>query len=85
MAKKSNNWIKGAISHPGAVKRAAKKHGKSVKAEAKAESKSSNKKIASRGRLALRLTGSAKHGNLRKARVKKHAPKRGVSKGVIRG
>ena len=57
MAKK--NWIAGAISHPGAVKRAAAKHGRSVKQEAQAEAKSPDKKIASRGRLALRFKGAA--------------------------
>lgn len=63
-------WIQGAVRHPGAVKRAAKKHGKSVAAEAKAEAKSPNKKIASRGRLALRFQGNAKHGNLKRRRKK---------------
>lgn len=65
MAKK---WIQGAISHPGAVKEAAAKHGRSTEEEAKVESKSPIKKIASRGRLALRFEGKAKHGNIKKAK-----------------
>jgi hypothetical protein len=64
-------WIQKAVSHPGAVKKAAKKHRRSVTAEAKAEAKSPNKKIAARGRLALRFQGKAKHGNLKKAPAKK--------------
>ena len=59
-------WIQGAVRHPGAVKKAAKKHGRSTAVEAKVESHSPNKKIASRGRLALRFMGKAKHGNLKK-------------------
>ena len=70
------DWISGAIKHPGAVKRAAKRHGRSVSEEAKAESKSSDKKIASRGRLALRLTGKAKRGNIRKPHSRKRSRKR---------
>ena len=65
-------WIQGAISHKGSLTRAAHKHSKSVPAEAKAESKSSNRKIAARGRLALRFEGKAKHGNIKK----KHSRKR---------
>ena len=61
-----DKWIQGAVSHPGAVKSAAKRHGKSTLAEAKSESHSPNKKIASRGRLALRFMGKAKRGNLKK-------------------
>ena len=71
--KKVDKWIGGAISHPGAVKEAAAKHGRTVPEEAKAEAKSPNKKVASRGRLALRFEGKAKHGNIRK---KKHHNKR---------
>ena len=70
MAKKSKDkWIQGSIRHPGAVKAAAKHHGKSVLQEARSEAKSPNKKIAARGRLALRFKGAAKHGNLRRKRV----------------
>jgi hypothetical protein len=74
-------WIQGdathesAVRHPGAVKAAAKKHGRSTLAEAKAESKSPNRKIASRGRLALRFMGKAKHGNIKKTKHKKTSRK----------
>jgi hypothetical protein len=66
----SGDWIEHSIRHPGAVKSAAKKHGRSTLAEAKVEAKSPSKKIASRGRLALRFMGKAKHGNLKKAKGK---------------
>ncbi len=88
MAKKSkkkvDKWIQGteskegAIRHPGALKRAAAQHGRSTLQEAKAEIHSPNKRIASRGRLGLRLMGAAKHGNIRK---KKHHTKRMTGKG----
>jgi len=75
MAKKKveeeGNWISGAVSHKGSLTRAAHKHGKSVPAEAKAEAKSPNRKIAARGRLALRFEGKAKHGNIKKRHTKK--------------
>jgi hypothetical protein len=71
MAKKEK-WIRGAVRHPGAVKNAAHKHGKSVLAEAKSEAHSPNKKISARGRLALRFKGKAKKGNIHK---KKHHKK----------
>ena len=71
----SEQWIGDAVRHPGAVKRAAKKHGRSVLQEAKTESHSSNKKIASRGRLALRFKGAAKHGNIKKRHKKRTAVK----------
>jgi hypothetical protein len=61
-----DNWIAGAVRHKGSLTRAAHKHGKSVLAEARMEAKSSNKKIAARGRLALRFKGKAKHGNIKK-------------------
>lgn len=77
----TDHWIEGAISHKGAVKKAAKKHGKSVLAEAKSEAKSPNKKIAARGRLAMRFKGAAKHGNIKKHKGKKSgAKKRMISK-----
>jgi hypothetical protein len=68
-----DKWIQGAVSHPGAVKNAARKHGRSVTAEARAESHSPNRKIASRGRLALRFKGKAKHSNLRRKAHRKIA------------
>jgi hypothetical protein len=70
-------WIAGSIKKPGSLTRAARKHGKSVLSEAKAESHSPNKKIAARGRLALRFKGAAKHGNIKKH----HSRKRVASKG----
>jgi hypothetical protein len=75
--KKVNKWLQGtkhkegAIRHPGALKHAAAAHGRSTIEEAKVESHSKNKKIASRGRLGLRLMGKAKHGNIRKPHHKK--------------
>ncbi len=71
-----DKWIGEAVRHKGSLTRAARKHGKSVLSEAKAESHSPNKKIAARGRLALRFKGAAKHGNIRK----KHSKKRVASK-----
>lgn len=65
-----DKWIQGAVKHKGSLTRAAKKHGRSTSAEAKAEVKSPNKKIASRGRLAMRFMGKAKHGNIRKTKGK---------------
>ncbi len=59
-------WIQGAVKHRGAVRKAAVKHGRSVLEEARAEEKSPNKKIAARGRLALRFKGAAKQGNILK-------------------
>lgn len=87
--KKVNRWIQGTNKHPGAVKhqgaltKAAEQHGKSTLEEAKAESKSPDKRIASRGRLALRFIGKAKHGNIRKHHgpQKRHHAKRVASKG----
>jgi len=64
------------VKHPGAVKEAAARHGKSTLEEAKSEASSPNKSIASRGRLALRFMGKAKHGNIKKAKAKKHNRKR---------
>ena len=69
--KKVNKWIGEAISHPGAVKEAAARHGKSVLEEAKSEEKSPNRKIAARGRLALRFKGAAKHGNIGKKKTRR--------------
>lgn len=75
--KKVNKWLQGtakkegAIRHPGALKKAAKEHGRSTLEEAKVENHSSDKHIASRGRLGLRLMGHAKHGNIKKANAKK--------------
>lgn len=85
--KKTNKWLqgtahkKGAISHPGALKRAAAAHGRSVKEEAEVESHSPNKHIRSRGILGKRLIGTAKHGNIRKHHgPRKHHGKRAASK-----
>jgi hypothetical protein len=65
------------VRHPGALKAAAAKKGKSTTAEAQEEAKSPDKKIAARGRLALRFQGKAKHGNIKKAKHhKKHNRKR---------
>jgi hypothetical protein len=69
-------WIQDAVQHKVSLTRSAHKHGKSVLAEARSESKSPNKKIAARGRLALRFKGAAKHGNIRK-RHSKHSTKKG--------
>lgn len=71
-----DNWIGGAVRHPGALKKAAKKNGRSTLAEAKVEAKSSSKKTASRGRLALRFMGKAKHGNIKKSKAKMSTRKR---------
>lgn len=67
-----DRWIQGAVRHPGAVKRAARKHGRSVTEEARVESRSDNPRIASRGRLALRFKGKAKRGNIRKKKRETH-------------
>lgn len=70
--KKINRWIggegkkQGAIRHPGALRKAAKAHGRSTLQEAEVEKNSPDKSIASRGRLALRFMGHAKHGNIGK-------------------
>ena len=66
-----DKWIKGAVKKKGSLTAAANRHGKSVLAEAKSESHSPNKKIAARGRLALRFKGAAKHGNIKKHHAKK--------------
>lgn len=63
-----DKWIQGAVEHKGSLTRAAKKHGRSTLAEARVEEKSPSKKISSRGRLALRFIGKAKHGNIKKAK-----------------
>lgn len=49
------NWIKSAISHPGALTSAAKRHGVSKLQEAKKEVHSSNPKIRGRGLLGERF------------------------------
>lgn len=49
------NWIAGAVSHPGALTKAAKAHGKSKRAEAEKESHSSNPSIRARGALGKRF------------------------------
>ena len=74
-----DKWIQGAVKHKGSLTRAAKKHGRSTSAEAKVESKSPNKKIAARGRLALRFMGKVKHGKIKKAAGKKEPSRKRVS------
>ena len=74
--KKTKRWIQGAVENKGSLTRAAAKHGVSTKQEAAKEAKSSDKHIAARGRLAMRFQGKAKHGNIKKAKGKKHAHKR---------
>jgi len=64
------------VKHPGSLTKAAEKHGKSTAEEAKEESHSPDKKIAARGRLALRFMGKAKHGNIKKKGKKRHSQKR---------
>lgn len=75
-----DQWIQGAVKHKGRLTAAAKKHGRSALAEAKVEAKSSDKKIASRGRLALRFMGKAKHGNIKKSKAKMATRKRASGK-----
>jgi hypothetical protein len=78
--KKAKHWIKGAVKHEGSLTRAAEKHGKSTTEEAADEAKSPHKKIAARGRLAMRFMGKAKHGNIKKAKGKKHHTRKRVGK-----
>jgi hypothetical protein len=54
MAEKKK-WIAGAVRHPGALKRAAERSGKTTLEEAETEAKSKNKHIAARGRLGERF------------------------------
>ena len=49
------NWISGAVRHPGALKKAAEKHGVSTHQESEKESRSSDPKKRGRGALALRF------------------------------
>ena len=77
MAKK--NWISGAVKHPGALKAAGKKNGRTTKEEASVESHSSNPKIRARGNLGKRFLGTAKTGNISKGK-KKSTGKRGARK-----
>jgi len=51
----ANNWIQGAVKHPGALTAAARAHGVSKLQEAEKEAKSPNKHIAARGRLGERF------------------------------
>jgi hypothetical protein len=53
--KPKKRWIQGAVSHPGSVKAAAKRHGVSTAQEASRESHSSNPHIRARGILAKRF------------------------------
>ena len=52
---KMSKWIQKAVKHPGALKRAAERAGRTTEQEAEVESKSKNKKIAARGRLGERF------------------------------
>jgi hypothetical protein len=76
MARKSRKWIGGAIRHPGALKKAARRHGISTKEEAERESHSSNPKIRARGNLGKRFLGIARHGNIRRKKARKTVRKR---------
>lgn len=80
MARESGGWIKSAVKHPGALKRAAKQHGLSTKQEAEKESHSSNPKIRSRGNLGKRFLGTAKRGNIHHGKGKPKARKRASGK-----
>jgi hypothetical protein len=71
-------FLQSAIKHPGALKEAARKNGRSTKEEAEVESKSPNKRIRSRGELGKRLLGIAKHGNIKRGKPKSR--KRGYTK-----
>ena len=51
----NKKWISGAVSHPGAEKAAAKRHGRTTLQEANVESHSKNKHIRARGVLAKRF------------------------------
>lgn len=68
-----DKWISGAVKHPGALKAAAKKNGRTTKEEASVESHSSNPKIRSRGNLGKRFLGTAKEGKIPKKSRKKGA------------
>ena len=50
-----SKWIQKAVHHPGALKRAAERSGRSTLQEAEKEAHSKNKKIAARGRLGERF------------------------------
>lgn len=65
----ADHWIQGAIKHPGAEKRAAKRAGMSTHAYME-EHKDSPGKAGARARLGLRLSSMAKHKALEK-RTKK--------------
>jgi hypothetical protein len=49
------DWIKKAVKHPGSLKAAAKRAGRSTESEAAKESQSSNPHIRARGVLAKRF------------------------------
>lgn len=67
-----DKWIQGAVKNKGSLTRAAQRKGKSVAEEAKSEAKSPDKKIAARGRLALRFKGLAGKGkNIRKPKAQR--------------
>ena len=77
--KKVKRWMQGAVKHKGSLTRAAEKKGVSTKVEAESEAKSPDKHIASRGRLALRFMGKAKHGNIKKAKGKKKVHRKRIA------
>jgi len=52
---KPKKWIQGAVSHPGALTEAAKRHGVSKLQEAERESHSSDPSIRARGNLGKRF------------------------------
>jgi hypothetical protein len=73
----NDNWIQSATRNKGSLTRAAKRRGKSVAEEAKSEAKSPDKKIAARGRLALRFKGLAGKGkNIPKPKSQRKAATR---------
>lgn len=64
-------WIQRAVKRPGALTAAAERSGRSVLEQARVESHSPDKRIAARGRLALRFKGKAKRGNIRKPHMRR--------------
>jgi hypothetical protein len=56
VAEKKKNWIKGAIRHPGTLKRAAKRAGESTRQYAESH-KDSSGTTGKRARLAITLMG----------------------------
>lgn len=71
--KKTRKWIQRAVKHPGALTRAAKRHGVSKMQEAERESHSSNPHTRGRGLLGLRFM----KGRLKKKRGHHRSRSRG--------